>query len=163
MHYVHSWLSENNLKTVFLAWNWLLAVTSEGCFLHLPRSILFAHVFKCLASDFVSRRFAWWCSLEFLFNWPWDLLLPTWSATPSTLEQLPVYFYLITGLIQVDVSIGQFTLSMHYTGFLENFAIIRRTIHCWFAVQFCFSGCLTRREINAATICIVLFKSAQLS
>ena len=29
-------------------------------------------------------------------------LLPSRSATPSTLEQLPVYFYLVTGLIQHD-------------------------------------------------------------
>ena len=28
--------------------------------------------------------------------------LLTRSATPSTLEQLPVYFYLITGRIQLD-------------------------------------------------------------
>ena len=27
---------------------------------------------------------------------------PMRSPTPSTLEQLPVYFYLITGLIQLD-------------------------------------------------------------
>ena len=37
------------------------------------------------------------------------------SATPSTLEQLPVYFYLITGCLQHDCFyIGQFTLSVHY-------------------------------------------------
>ena len=28
--------------------------------------------------------------------------MPTRSATPSTLEHLPVYFYLITGRIQLD-------------------------------------------------------------
>ena len=36
------------------------------------------------------------------------------TVTPSTLEQLPVYFYLITGVSNLIVSIGQFTVNAHY-------------------------------------------------
>ena len=36
-------------------------------------------------------------------------------------------------------------------------AIFRGTVHCSFAVLFCFCGCLTRSVINA--VGIVLFKS----
>ena len=35
-------------------------------------------------------------------------------VTPNTPEQLPVYFYSITGVSNLIVSIGQFTLSTHY-------------------------------------------------
>ena len=42
--------------------------------------------------------------LEFLYK----------TVTPSTIEQLPVYFYLITGVSKLIVSIGQFTLSASY-------------------------------------------------
>ena len=37
-----------------------------------------------------------------LFRVSVQLNVPTWSATPSTLEQLQVYFYSITGPIQLD-------------------------------------------------------------
>ena len=37
-----------------------------------------------------------------LFGVSVQLNVPTWSATPSTLEQLQVYFYSITGPIQLD-------------------------------------------------------------
>ena len=74
-------------KVVVHAWYWAFFV---------------AHIFKYLVPNFVFRRSAWCLSLQFLYNWVWNLWLPTWSTTPSMLEQLPVYFYLITRRIPLD-------------------------------------------------------------
>ena len=41
------------------------------------------------------------------------LIYPRGLQTQSTLDQFPVYFYLITGR-NLIVSIGQFILSVHY-------------------------------------------------
>ena len=43
----------------------------------------------------------------------------------------------------------------HTTGCLKKFAIIGGTIQCWFAIHFCFSGCLTRLKINGAKIVLI--------
>ena len=37
------------------------------------RAYFVSHVFKYLAPNFVSGRPAWCCSLEFLYNWVWNL------------------------------------------------------------------------------------------
>ena len=46
-----------------------------------------------------------------------NLKLSTRSAPHSTLKQLPVYFYLITVLIQFDCFKSQFALEKHFVCF----------------------------------------------